>query len=273
METTAHPPAPDFSLPAPRQRPHEVARDTFVIRAVMPSVAGTFTNQNSMLIRAAEPVVVDTGMVTNRDIWFEDVFSLVAPEDLRWIFVTHIDTDHAGNLVEALARCPSAMMVTSRGESYRASASLGIPMERMRMVGAGEEFDVGDRVLRAWQPPVYDSPYTRALHDPSTGVYYGADAFCAPMPEGAVDWSDEIDPALWAKGMASFHHHTLCPWLGLADPAKFRAEVDKLAALDPQVIVSAHAPPIGKAAIPRALEQLASLPTTLPVPLEQAGAG
>lgn len=258
---------------APRQHPHEVARDTFVIRAVMPSVAGTFTNQNSMLIRAAEPVVVDTGMVTNREIWFEDLFSLVAPEDLRWIFVTHIDTDHAGNLVEALARCPSAMMVTSRGESFRASASLGIPMERMRMVGAGEAFDVGDRVLRAWQPPVYDSPYTRALHDPSTGVYYGADAFCAPMPEGAVDWSDEIDVALWAKGMASFHHHTLSPWLGLADPAKFRAVVDKLAALDPQVIVSAHAPPIGKAAIPRALAQLAGLPTTQPVPLEQAGAG
>ena len=73
--------------------------------------------------------------------------------------------------------------------------------------------------------------------------------------------------------MASFHHHTLSPWLGLADPAKFRAEVDRLASLDPHVIVSAHAPPIGKAAIPRALEQLASLPTTMPVPLEQAGAG
>ena len=128
-------PMPDSAL---RQHPHEVARDTFVIRAVMPSVAGTFTNQNSMLIRAAQPVVVDTGMVTNRELWFEDVFSLVAPEELRWIFVTHIDTDHAGNLVEALALCPNAMMVTSRGESYRASASLGIPIERMRMVGGGK---------------------------------------------------------------------------------------------------------------------------------------
>ena len=261
---------PDF---APRQRPHEVARDTFVIRAVMPSVAGTFTNQNSMLIRAAEPVVVDTGMVTNREIWFEDVFSLVAPDELRWIFVTHIDTDHAGNLVEALALCPNATMVTSQGESYRASASLGIPIERMKMVGAGEQFDVGDRVLIASRPPVYDSPYTRALHDPSTGVYYAADAFCAPMPEGVVDWSDDIAPPLWAKGMASFHHHTVCPWIAMVDPARFRAEVDKVAALDPAVIVSAHAPPIGKAAVPQALEQLAGLPVTQPVPLEQSGAG
>ena len=123
-------------------------------------------------------------------------------------------------LVEALARCPNAAMVTSRGEFYRASASLGIPPGRMRMVEAGEDFDVGNRVLRASRPPVCDSPYTRALHDPSTGVYYAADAFCAPMPEGVVDWSDQIAPPLWAKGMANFHHHTLCPWIAMVDPAR-----------------------------------------------------
>ena len=272
LEGSAHPQVLDLAAPAPRQFPLEVARDTFVIRAITHSVAETFTNLNSMVIRSAEPVVVDTGMGIHRETWFEDVFSLVAPAEVRWIFVTHIDTDHAGNLVEAMARCPGAMMVTSQGESFRASASLGIPMERMRMVEAGESFDVGDRVLSASRPPVYDSPYTRALHDPSTGVYYAADAFCAPMPEGVVDWSDDITAPLWARGMASFHHHTVCPWIAMVDPARFRAEVDKVARLDPQVIVSAHAPPIGKAAVPRALEQLASLPSTQPVPLEQSGA-
>ncbi len=255
----------------PRQPPLEVARDTFVIRAVTPSVAGTFTNLNSMVIRSAEPVLVDTGMGIHREEWFEDVFSLVAPEEVLWIFVSHLDTDHSGNLVEALARCPNAMMVTSQGEAYRASASLGVPAERMRMVGAGEAFSVGDRVLRASRPPVYDSPYTRALHDPVSGVYYATDAFCAPMPEGVVDWSDQIAPLLWERGMASFHHHTVCPWIAMVDPARFRAEVDKVAALDPQVIVSAHAPPIGKAAVPRALAQLAALPSVVPVALDEVG--
>jgi len=258
---------------APRQLPLEVARDTFVIRAVTPSVAGTFTNLNSMVILSPEPVLVDTGMGIHRETWFADVFSLVAPEEVRWIFVSHLDTDHSGNLVEAMARCPSAMMVTSQGEAYRAGASLGIAAERMRILGADEGFDVGDRVLRASRPPVYDSPYTRALFDPATGVYYATDAFCAPMPEGLVDWSDDIAPALWAKGMTSFHHHTVCPWIAMVDPARFRAEVDRVAALAPQVIVSAHAPPIGKAAVPRALAQLAELPTIMPVALEQAGAG
>src|SRR5690349_6403412 len=79
----------DLSFPALRQEPLEVAPDTFVIRAAMPSVGGTSTCLNSMLIRGVQPVIVDTGMVTNRATWFEDVFSLVAPEEVRWIFISH----------------------------------------------------------------------------------------------------------------------------------------------------------------------------------------
>lgn len=251
----------DPSAPAPRQPPLEVAPDTFCIRALTPSVGGTWTNLNSMVIRGDEPVVVDTGMVTHREQWFEDVFSLVTAEELRWIFVSHIDTDHAGNLIEALERCPRATMITSRGESFRVAASLGVPVERMRLVDEGESFAVGDRVLTALRPPVYDSPYTRGLLDPSTGVYYASDAFCAPIPGAPVDWTDEIDPDLWAEGLARFHHAALCPWVALVDQTRYRAEVDRLCAREITTIVSAHAPVMRGASVPRAFELLAGLPT------------
>lgn len=265
--------ASDPTVPIPRLHPLEVARDTFVIRAVTPSVAGTLTSMNSMVIRGSEPMLVDTGMGVHRETWFADVLSLVAPEDVRWIFVTHIDADHAGNLVEALRLCANAKMVCSKGEFYRTTTALGVAPARMVLVEPGETMSIGDRELFVSRPPVYDSPYTRALHDPVTGVYYAADAFCAPMPEGVVDWSDEIAPRLWAKGMAAYHQNTVCPWVSLADPARFRAEVDKVAALDPAVIISSHAAPIGKAAMSRALAQLAGLPSAAHVPLELAGAG
>lgn len=255
----------DLSRPAPRQLPLEVAPGVFSIRALTASVGGTWTHLNSMVIRAAEPVIVDTGMVTHRDAWFEDVFSIVAPEAVRWIFVTHIDTDHAGNLIEALARCPNAAMITSHGESFRAAASLGIPFERMRMMENGQRFTVGDRMLRVLRPPVYDSPYTRGLFDETTGVYYASDAFCAPVPGGPVDWVEEIDPDLWAAGFASFHHASLCPWVALADQAKYQREVDGLARLGMDVILSAHSPAIRGASVRRAFDLLSRLPETGPV--------
>jgi flavorubredoxin len=230
-------------------------------------VGGTSTNLNSMVILAAEPVIVDTGMVTNRAAWFEDVFSLVAPEAVRWIFVSHNDSDHAGNLVEALDRCPNAMVVTSRGESFRTSASFGIPFERMRMVDDGESLDVGDRTLRAIRPPVYDSPYTRGLFDPVNRLYYASDAFCTPMPAEPVDRVDEMPAAMWAQGMAQFHHVSVCPWIAMVDPARFRAEVGKLARFGIETIVGAHTPVIGGLAVGRALEHLAGLPSVTPAPI------
>jgi len=203
-------------------------------------------------------------MAINRESWFEDIFSLVQPDEVRWIFVTHDDFDHAGNLREALQRCPNAQLITSHSESSRTSVSLGVASERMRMVDTGQSFDVGDRSLRALRPPVYDSPYTRGLFDPATGVYYSSDAFCAPMPEGPVDWVDQIPPQLWAEGMAKFHHFSLCPWISMVDEVRFRAEVGKLAELDIKVIVGAHTPPMRGASVPRAYQLLASLPSAIP---------
>lgn len=254
----------NFSIAGPRQLPLEVATDTFLIRALTPSIGGSWTNLNSMVIRGAEPIVVDTGMVTNREDWFEDVFSLVPPEDVRWIFITHNDSDHSGNLIEALERCPNARLITSRGESYRCWASFGIPFERMRLVDSGEVFDLGDRMLRVMRPPVYDSPYTRGLFDPTTSVYYASDAFCAPMPGEPVDWVDEIPERAWADGMAKFHHVSLCPWVSLVDRSLFKAEVDKLVGLGIDVILGAHTPAIRGERVTSAFEELANLPSAAP---------
>jgi flavorubredoxin len=252
----------------PRQEPLEVAPDTFLIRAVQFSLGGSLsTNHNSLIIRAAEPVIVDTGMVTNRAEWFDDVFSLVEPHEVQWIYMTHDDDDHAGNLAEALERCPNAKVVMSWAASGRMCASFGIPRERIRTVDDGETLDVGDRMLRAIRPPVYDSAYTRGLLDPTTGVYHAADAFGALMPAEPVDRVEQMPPRLWEEGMTMVHYHSLCPWLAVVDEVKFRSEVMKLAGYGAEVIVGAHTPVISGSSIGRAFELLAGLPSATPRPL------
>jgi flavorubredoxin len=257
---------------APRQAPLEVAPETFLVRAVQSSLGVLTTSHNSLVIRAAEPVVVDTGMVTHRAEWLDDVFSLVDPDDVRWLYLTHDDDDHSGNLVEALERCPNATVITSWAGSGRMCAAFGIERERVRTVDDGETFEAGDRSLRAVRPPVYDSAYTRGLFDPTTRVYHAADAFCTPMPATPVDRVDEIPTRMWEMGMAMFHYASLCPWLWMVDEARFRPEVERLAALGAEVIVSAHSPIIPQSSMARAFELLAALPSAVPEPLSlQAG--
>jgi flavorubredoxin len=80
-----------------------------VIHQVQPALGQPlFVYINSMVILGKEPVIVDTGTPANRKQWLDDVFSLVEPEDVRWIFLSHDDVDHTGNLDEALTARPNA---------------------------------------------------------------------------------------------------------------------------------------------------------------------
>src|SRR4051812_29230898 len=94
--------------------PTKVADETFVIHSVQEALGQPlFIYLNSMVIRGAEPMIVDTGTIANRDQWMADVFSLVEPADVRWIFLSHDDIDHTGNLEQAMDACPNATLVCS----------------------------------------------------------------------------------------------------------------------------------------------------------------
>jgi flavorubredoxin len=255
-------PAAPIHLP-----PLEVAPDTFLFRHVQPAMGAPLSvNLNSAVIRAAEPVVVDTGVASSRATWIEDLTSVVDPTDVRWIVITHDDEDHVGNLAVALELCPNATLVTCWAATERMGAFIEVPPTRMRWVDHGGTLDVGDRVLRAIRPPVYDSPTTRGIFDPATRVYWASDAFATPMPSEPVDRVDELPPPMWAEGMAMFHHHALAPWLSIVDRSAYATEVAALRALDAEVVIGAHTPVIAGASVATAFDHLAALPDVTPPP-------
>jgi flavorubredoxin len=198
---------------------------------------------NTMVIRAAEPVVVDTGMAENREQYLEDVFSLVEPEDIRWVFISHDDVDHTGNLNALMEAAPNATLVIDWFMQERMGASLEVPPTRWRWLRDGDALDVGDRRLGLVRPPVFDSGTTRGLFDPLTEVYWGADAFASPMPVPVRDVA-ALDLVPWLEGIHTFAQY-ISPWLDLVDDAKFQRAVDRIDRLQPRAIVGCHTPVIG----------------------------
>jgi flavorubredoxin len=158
--------------PSTRQTPTKIAPGTYVVHEVQHALGGQPLSVylNSMVIQAAEPVIVDTGTVRNRQAWLDDVFGLVDPNDVRWVFLSHDDADHTGNLAQVMAACPHATLVCSWAITERFANAFELPLGRCRWVNDGDTFDAGDRTLTALRPPTYDSPATRGLFDGSTGV-------------------------------------------------------------------------------------------------------
>lgn len=241
--------------------PTEVAPDTFVIHQVQEALGQPlFVYINSMVIRGREPVIVDTGTPANRKQWMEDAFALVEPQDVRWVFLSHDDVDHSGNLDEVMTACANATLVCNWAMVERHTNCFNFPLDRCRWVMDGESFDVGDRTLAAVRPPVFDSPTTRGLYDPTTRVYWAVDTFATPLPDPGAG-VPELDAGFWQELMWVFAMGAVSPWLAMLDPAKFAASVDRVQNLDIGTIAACHTPVIEGDYIERAFARVRELPT------------
>jgi Metallo-beta-lactamase superfamily len=145
--------------------PYEIAEETFVVPWALEAPRMGHFPMNSMVIRGAEPILVDTGAPAVRGPWLDAVWSLVDPLDVRWVFLTHDDRDHSGNLLPILAACPNATLLTTWFSIGRMAEEWETPIERCRFVNDGDTIDAGDRTLVAVRPPLFDNPTTRALFD------------------------------------------------------------------------------------------------------------
>ena len=257
--TTFAPLAPTTYFP-----PSRIAADTWVIHQVQPALGEPlFVYLNSMVILGAEPMIVDTGTPANREQWLKDAFSLVEPTDVRWVFLSHDDVDHTGNLDEVMSACPNAQLVCNWAMIERHTNCFQFPLERCRWIMDGDTLDIGDRELAALRPPVYDSPTTRGLFDPTTGVYWAVDTFATPLPDPQVGIAD-LDPDFWAEGLALFAMGAVSPWLSMVDERKYGLYVDRVQNLPITTVAACHSPVIEGPLIERAFGHIRQLPVLDP---------
>ena len=248
----------------PTTSPVPVAPDTFLIPNLAPA-GDAVLMVNSLVIRGEEPIVVDTGAPIHREHWLEQVFSLVEPEDIRWVFLSHDDGDHTGGLRDVLAAAPNATLVTNFFSVERLALEYPLPLERMVWREPTETFDAGDRRLRLVRPPIFDGPTTRGLYDEKTGVLWAVDSFAA-FTTGAVYHVEDLPADMYQESFRLLNS-LVSPWHAWLDRDLYNAHVDTVEALRPDVVATAHGPVLTGGAIHDAFDRvrdLAGQPITPP---------
>jgi glyoxylase-like metal-dependent hydrolase (beta-lactamase superfamily II) len=200
---------------------------------------------NAFVLHAAEPVVVDTGLgLPDRD-FLTDLATVLDPADVRWIWLTHPDRDHTGGLFDLLAAAPQAKVITTFLGVGILSTECPLPMDRVHLLNPGQTISVGDRELRAFRPPLFDSPATTGFQDLATGALFSSDCFGAPLPTSDLAAVGDIRdiPAADLRAGQLLWATVDSPWVHGVDPVRFRAAVDPLRATDAPVVLSSHLPP------------------------------
>jgi flavorubredoxin len=241
----------------PTTAPVKVAPDTYLITNLAAAGPGEFVPVNSLVILGEEPIVVDTGAPVHRERWLEQVYSLVDPEDIRWVFLSHEDGDHTGSLDQILQAAPDATLVMNMFSTERLALERPVQLERMIWRDHGESFDAGDRRLRLVLPPIFDGPATRGLYDEKTGVLWAVDSFAA-LTTGAVHHAEELPKDLYDESFL-FFNSLISPWHQFLDPVRYNRHVDSVEALKPRAVASAHGPILVGDAIHDAFDRVRSL--------------
>jgi flavorubredoxin len=217
-----------------------VAPETTLLNAYMPLPGLGVLPINAFVIAAEQPVLVDTGLMALREEFVSALESVIDPNDIRWVWLTHVDADHTGNLERVLELAPKARIVTT----YLGMGKLGLqgfPLDRVYLLNPGQYLDVGDRKLHALVPPTFDAPETTGLFDDKTHTLFSADSFGALMTEPA-ETANSIATESLAEGMVAWATID-APWLPLVDPELYGQRLEKIRGIDAERILSSHLPP------------------------------
>jgi flavorubredoxin len=222
------------------QSAHSVIDGVHVLPSYIPVPGFGLLPANAFVIESDEPVLVDTGLASDRSAFMAELRSIIDPGALKWLWLTHVDPDHVGNLVAVLEAAPRARIVTNFIGAGKLNLVTPVPLDRFYLVNPGQVLDAGGHRLAALRPPCFDAPETMGFYDHDARALFSADCFGALLPaplDDARELSAETLAAqqrLWATVDA--------PWLELVDRDRFARSIERLRTLAPEVVLSSHLP-------------------------------
>jgi flavorubredoxin len=242
-------------------KPYQAMLDIDVLPAHLSIPNAGLLPINAFVIKAKEPVLIDTGMGTESEEFMKVLASVIDPKYLRWVWLTHDDADHTGSIQAVLEAAPGARLVANSLAVLRMSSAWSVPMHRVYWLNPGDSISVGDRELTAVRPPLFDNPTTIGLYDNNAKAFFSADCFGAIIPK-PVQNADDVTEMDLTQGMMSWASAD-SPWVHMAELSKFSQALDRIRQIAPKMIFSAHLPP-ARGKTEHLLELLAKVPTSTP---------
>jgi flavorubredoxin len=220
--------------------PYRAARDITVLPLYFPIPGLGILPVNSFVLHAAEPILVDTGLASFAEDFIQNLASVIDPGELRWLWLTHCDADHIGNLYPLLDLNPELRVITTFLGLGKISVVRPLPPEQVFLVNPGQSFNAGDRRLIAIKPPSYDAPETTGFYDPKAKAFFSADCFGALMAE-PVENAAELGSTSLKQGLRTWAAVD-SPWLHLVDENLFAGHLRRIKELAPKFVLSSHLP-------------------------------
>ncbi len=207
----------------------EIAPRVFRISTPVDTPEGFGFSFNQYLIAAEEPVLWHTGPRGMFELTRSAIARVLDPAKLRWIGFSHFENDECGAMNAFLAIAPNAAPLCGRIAAMVNGDAADRPS---RALADGETLDVGGARLRWMDTPHLPHGWDAGLvYDEQGGTLFCGDLFTQGGKEHApLTESDILGPSEAFRGPLDYFAHS----------ADTRAQLERLAALNPQTLACMH---------------------------------
>ena len=152
------------------------------------------------------PLIFDAGSHLHSEEIMSSLKELLGDKAPEYIFLTHTELPHTGNLNVILKEWPDIKLVVSSGILPHVELPWWVEKDKIQYAYAGTEGVYGGRHISFLDAILKDQPGTHWMYDAETGTLFTADAFGYIFPASAdALFDDELDASISTEYLYDYH--------------------------------------------------------------------
>lgn len=214
------------------------------------------SSQSAYVIMGDQTLLFDTWSPASRDEIVDTLDEVLDGRDLDYLVVSHMESNHAGNMEIILREHPEATLVAPKQGADHERMLYRLDSWDTHYVEHGDTIDLGGRRVRFVEPAFLDQARTTYMFEEVTRTLFTVDWFgFQHMGSECLECLDEMTYDLAPDQLDRFNGYALV-WLRFADPDKLDGIIDYVKNdLAPETIAPAHGQVI-RESVPKYLEMM-----------------
>ena len=235
---------------------HNITADLYQVGECVDGEHGHEAVRVYVLMNSGRPILIDCGSHLHRTEVMRELEALLAGTTPEYIFLTHSELPHSGNLQKIATTWPNIKVIVSNIMLAYIEIAPVLPLEQITAVTAGTTLELAGRTLQFVDALLKDQPGSQWIYDPITGALFTGDGFGYYHPADTCEYfSDEIDGGIPEEYFREFHRNAF-RFLRWVIPERLNDDLGKtFRQLDVKIVAPSHGNAI-RGDIPIHLERL-----------------
>ncbi len=181
-----------------------------------------------VLLNNGRPIIIDCGSHLHRQTIFRELDTVLAGAIPEYVFLTHSELPHSGNLQKVATKWPQIQVLVSTILLPYIELAPVIPLDQITTVAPGSVLYLAGRSLVFVAALLKDQPGTQWIYDRHTKTLFTGDGFGFYHAPGLCAlFSHEVEGGIQQEQFRAYHANAF-RFLRWVKPERFNADLDKL---------------------------------------------